>query len=210
MTTMSQVKLDLENMPLPNKILFARQVISSLRDNPNFPAPEPTLAELESQTDATEQAYTTAQESRLKAIADTAAQHDQERLLDAFLTREGSYVQLKSAGDEAKIRSAGMQIKSAKSPVGPLGAPEGLALSEGAGEGGLNASWKSVRGAVSYALELTTDPAAKLGWSHAGIATKTRHSLTGLTSGTRYWCRVAAVGAAGQGPFSDPAVKVAP
>ncbi len=154
--------------------------------------------------------FKTAQESRRQAIADTATQKEQEKALDSLLTLLGSYVQLKSGGDEVKIRSAGMQVKAPKSPIGPLGAPHNLTLSEGVGEGALVAAWTRVRGAVSYAVETTTDPAAKIGWAHAGVATKTRHTLTGLASGKRYWCRIAAIGAAGQGPFSDPAVKVAP
>ena len=207
--TMSQIKLDLEKMPLPSKILFARQVITALTNNTHFPSPEPTLAQLEAQASTTETAYNTAQASRQKAIADTATQNDEEKQLDVILTRLGSYVQLKSSGDEVKIRSAGMQVKSPKTPIGPLGAPESVALGEGASEGSLIATWARVRGAVSYVVELTTDPAAKSGWTHA-VSTKTQHTLTGLTSGTRYWCRIAAVGAAGQGPFSDPAAKVAP
>jgi len=35
-------------------------------------------------------------------------------------------------------------------------------------------------------------------------------TVPGLTSGTRYWFRVAGVGTAGQGAWSDPATKVAP
>jgi hypothetical protein len=31
-----------------------------------------------------------------------------------------------------------------------------------------------------------------------------------MASGMRYWFRVAAVGAAGEGPFSDPISKIAP
>ncbi len=36
-----------------------------------------------------------------------------------------------------------------------------------------------------------------------------KHTETGLTSGTKYWIRVRAVGASGFGPWSDPAVKMA-
>jgi len=208
--TMAQIKLDLENMPLPTKIQFARQVITALTNNPDFPSPEPTIAELTTQTGATEGAYNTAQASRQKAISDTATQNDEEKQLDTLLTRLGSYVQLKSAGQEVKIRSAGMQIKAPIAPVGPLGAPENLLLTDGGSEGTLVASWGKIRGAVSYIVETTTAPDAKSGWSYSSATTKTRLSLTGLSSGTRYWCRVAALGAAGQGPFSDPAAKVAP
>jgi hypothetical protein len=207
---MAQIKLDLENMPLPTKIQFARQVMTALTNNPNFSTPEPTIAELAAQTTTTEGAYNTAQAARQQAISDTATQNEEEKQLDALLTRLGSYVQLKSAGEEVKIRSAGMQVKAPLAPVGPLGAPENLVLTDSGSEGALVAAWGKIRGAVSYIVEITVAPDAKTGWSYATATTKTRASLTGLTSGTRYWCRVAALGAAGQGPFSDPAAKVAP
>lgn len=35
-------------------------------------------------------------------------------------------------------------------------------------------------------------------------------TISGLTSGVRYWFRVAAIGASGQSGWSDPATKIAP
>ena len=49
-------------------------------------------------------------------------------------------------------------------------------------------------------------------WACIAVEPSTKSSTTvkNLTSGTKYWIRVAAFGAAGQGPWSDPATKVAP
>jgi len=43
-----------------------------------------------------------------------------------------------------------------------------------------------------------------------GTSTKSTTTIDGLTSGTRYWFRVAAVAALGQSGWSDPATKIAP
>jgi hypothetical protein len=43
----------------------------------------------------------------------------------------------------------------------------------------------------------------------AGIVTKVSFTLTGLDSGKRYRVRVCAVGASGQGPWSDEALTMA-
>jgi hypothetical protein len=53
-------------------------------------------------------------------------------------------------------------------------------------------------------------PAGQTGWRHAFVVTKSSASVPGLVSGKRHWFRVAALGAAGQGPWSDPATKTAP
>ena len=35
-------------------------------------------------------------------------------------------------------------------------------------------------------------------------------TITGLTSGSRVWVRVRAIGTKGEGPWSDPATKIVP
>ncbi|MBB6053641.1 fibronectin type III domain-containing protein [Armatimonas rosea] len=52
--------------------------------------------------------------------------------------------------------------------------------------------------------------AGKSGWRMGGVSTKSRHDIQGLASGPRYHVRVAAIGAAGQSPFSDAIDKIAP
>jgi hypothetical protein len=42
------------------------------------------------------------------------------------------------------------------------------------------------------------------------VVTKSSATVTGLTSGQRVGFRVAAIGAAGQGPWSDPATQIVP
>ena len=44
----------------------------------------------------------------------------------------------------------------------------------------------------------------------AGAATQSKMSVRGLTSGQRYFFRMSAVGAAGQGPWSEAVSKMAP
>jgi hypothetical protein len=49
-----------------------------------------------------------------------------------------------------------------------------------------------------------------LTWRDAGVSTKSRITIQGLPSGKRYWFRVAAINAAGQSGWSDPATKIVP
>jgi hypothetical protein len=64
-----------------------------------------------------------------------------------------------------------------------------------------------VKGAKSYAVEVSPDPIGPATWKHGGIATSAKFTVPNLESGKKYWFRVAAVGAEGKGMFSDPAVK---
>src|SRR2546421_5658761 len=77
-------------------------------------------------------------------------------------------------------------------------------------DGEIDLSWDTVSGAKSYIIEQSGDPVTPTTWTHKGVSTKSSYTASGLTSGTRYWFRVAAVNNNGQSGWSDPAMKIAP
>jgi chitodextrinase len=88
-----------------------------------------------------------------------------------------------------------------------LVAPANLQASTANNEGELKCKWNRVRGASSYVVECAGNPNGP--WTQVTVTTKSSHTASGLTSGTKYWFRVRAVGAEGFGPWSDLAVKMA-
>ncbi len=92
----------------------------------------------------------------------------------------------------------------------PPGQPQALTPTAGDREGEIDLSWDTVAGAKSYVIEKSVDPVTPTTWSHAGVSTRSNFTANGLTSGTRYWFRVAAVNNNGQSGWSDPAMKIAP
>jgi predicted phage tail protein len=87
--------------------------------------------------------------------------------------------------------------------------PKRLTASAGDHDGEVDLSWDRLAGAKSYVVEKSVDPPTATGWSHTAVSTKSSFTVTGLTSGTRYWFRVAAINANGQSGWSDPASKMA-
>ncbi len=61
----------------------------------------------------------------------------------------------------------------------------------------------------SYSVDLST-PSGTGPWASGRVITKSTATVNGLTSGQRVWFRVAAIGAAGQGPWSGLATKIVP
>jgi hypothetical protein len=92
----------------------------------------------------------------------------------------------------------------------PPAVPPALAATAGDHDGEIDLSWDTVAGAKSYVIEKSPDPPTPTSWAHAGVSTKSKMTISGLTSGTRSWFRVAAVGPSGQSGWSDPATKIAP
>jgi hypothetical protein len=138
-------------------------------------------------------------------------QNQSEAALDTLATALAGHVDSVAKGDETIILSAGMTTKAPAAPVGPLPAPGDVAAAGGDMEGEIDLNWQPVRGAASYSIvKSTTGNVGNAGdWSPAATGTKSKATVSGLTSGTRYWFRVAAIGSAGQGPWSDPATAIA-
>jgi hypothetical protein len=207
---MPKVKLNLRGQSVPEKIQFGRNVIKAMTGNANFTQPAPTLVELGAAVDALEAANNDAQNTRQQAQAKTVVVGTKEDALDKLLTRLGHYIEDTTGGDEAKIHSAGLDVQGDRAPVGPMPQVQNLIATTGDDEGEIDLAWDAVPGAASYEVQRGTDPNQPGTWVAAASGTASKATLESLPSGTRLWFRVRAVGAAGPGPWSDPAVKVVP
>ena len=206
---MAKVKLDLFGFSVPDKVQFATQIITAITGNAHFATPVPKIDDVQKKIDALQAAYTKANDLRQQSYSQTATQAQVEKELDAMLNALGNYVESTSNGDEAIIKSSGMDTRAKATPVGIPGIPPNLSAAEGPKNGEIKLKWKAVKGSKSYIVRHTTDIADATKWVQEQVVTKASAISTGLKSGTQYWYQVAAVGAAGQGPWSDPATKVA-
>jgi hypothetical protein len=207
---MALVKVGTSKMPVTDKIQFARQIVTQMTGNTNFTTPAPTLASITAAANGLETAYNNAQAAQAQAKSLTSTQDDASAALDLLLTQEGNYVENASGGDQAKIESSGFSVRNIPAgPIGDLPAPADVDVTPNDNAGTVNMSWEKVRGAYTYIVEKAAD-APSLTWAPALTATKTKVVVNTMTSGAKYWFRVSAVGAAGQGPWSDPISKYAP
>ncbi|HEX8191066.1 MAG TPA: fibronectin type III domain-containing protein [Pyrinomonadaceae bacterium] len=207
---MPKVKLNLRNLTIPEKIARARQIVAAMTGNSNFPTPNPTLAAVTTAINELETADAAAQAARREARRLTGERDRKDDKLTQLITQLGAHVDSVAGNDEAKIMSAGLEVRSAATTDGTApAAPETLTATTGNDEGEIELSWDTVRGARSYVVERTTDPEAGP-WTQAGVSPRSSLVVEGLDSGKRYYFRVAAVTLNGQSPWSNHAVKVAP
>jgi len=208
---MAKVKLGLRNLGPDEVVSLANTIKTAMTGNANFTTPNPTLAALGT-------AITTAQTKiatyeSAKAAADTALSDRDAALtsLRTLLTQEADYVQNITAGDKTKIESAGMSVRDDNAPIGTPTQVLNLVVTAGDFDGTLDSSWDPVRGAQSYEIQISVDPITPTSWAFKQTSTKSSATIQGLTSGTRQWVRVRAIGAGSTpGPWSDPAVKGVP
>jgi predicted phage tail protein len=208
---MPKAKLNSRGLSVPAKIAKARQIVASTTGNPNFPNPHPPLADITALVNATESKSAQRDATLQLGKTQTTELGALEDQLDALMNQFVSHVDSVSGGDEAKILSAGLDIRAAATATTqPPPQPAALDVTAGDRDGELDASWDTVAGAKSYVIETSEDPPTPTSWKHAGVSTKSRFTISGLQSGKRYWIRVAAINSAGQSGWSDPATKIAP
>lgn len=211
---MSKVAAKLTNLSVNDKIAKGRTGLTAAATPEGVlvlgnPAPA-EVAGLQTATDDLE----TARDAKLTAdnAAKTATQAQDTAEL-AFNDAYAAYCrigQTKSGGDAVKIGQIGLDVAGAPAPIGEMPAPLNLVATMGDHAGEVDLMCEPVRGAATMIWQYCADPMSEGNWQNGGVTTKSSNTIGGLTSGTKYWFRCAAIGTAGQGPWSDPAQKMAP
>jgi hypothetical protein len=208
---MNKPKLELETLTDQQTVDLATLIATQLTGNAAFSTPNPTIAALTTMRNDVATLLSERANLLAEAQAKTLAIRAALDTLRAGLTQEASYVETVANGDATLIASAGMQIADTPAAVGEMPQVELLQTTQGDEAGEVDLQWQPIRrGLKSYVIEKSASPDGQSAWVHAQVETRSRASVKGLTSGTRYWFRVAGVGAAGQGPWSDIQTKVAP
>jgi hypothetical protein len=206
---MARIRLNLKNLSITDKLAKGRHIVTAMTNNASFPNPNPPLTEITTALDELTQAFALVQAAKSEISTRVVTQDNAEARLDQGLTQLAAYVESVAGKDDSLITGAGMETKASRSAPTLPGVPQALTANPGEHEGEVNLFWKAVPNARSYTIEASQDPAAG-SWTHVGIATSASKLIANLTSGKRYWFRVAAISAGGQGGWSEHATKVVP
>ena len=192
------VVLDFLKFSVPNKIVFARTIVSKMSLLALFITPDVAYVIVTETINKLEGYYMS---SRGGDHEQVALMHQAEEELDKVLRKLGLNVDRVADGDEAIILSTGFHL--AKQPA-PSERPE-FTAEAGDTPASVLLKRKAVTGASSYVWqyfigsEVPTDDK----WLFAGSTTQASFLMTELPLGAKVWFRVAAVTAAGMQPFTD-------
>jgi hypothetical protein len=183
----------------------ANAILAAMTGNANFPTPAPTLAELTTAIDE----YSAAQSAaKTGDRVDIAIKKQKRESLTTLLHQLGDYVLFASKRDRVIMASSGFSVSREAQPLPPLAKPENLQVLSGANTGELLISIARVPGARAYQYQYTPDPLTQESVWETQLNTTIKNTFANLLSGTRYWCRVGAIGTEGQLVFSDAVSRV--
>jgi len=199
----AKLVLDFIRLSILEKVAFYRNVIDKLKSNPLFTDPDVTLADATTSVDTLESDY---MKARNGGIAETAAMHQAEDDADKIFRKLAAYVERIANEDDTIILQAGFNLSKDPSPrQQPV-----LSVADGDKPGSVSLRRKAVMGARSYSWQLATAilPTTEEGWTSAGVSTRVDYEIDSLTSGTRYFFRVAAVTPDGIAAFCEPVSRI--
>jgi len=205
-------KLGLDRLKPQEVVALGKTVKAAMTTNAaTFPNANPTMVALGALITAAEDGITASDTADATAKLVRTQRDTLVAALAAGLTQEAGYVESRAAGSATIIEQAGMAVKAPSEPIGPMPQVLELAVTASDHEGWLDWMCKPVRGVSSYEVWTSADPMTEASWKFAFSSSKSSGTLKGLTSGSKVWVRVRAVGAdTDPGPWSDPAVKVVP
>ena len=207
---MAKVKLNLNNLPDAEVIQQCNNIKTAMTGNANFTTPTPTLTAFGTLITTATTKLTSADNAQTAAKQATADKDTAIAALLASASQLSTYVDLIANGDQSKVLSAGMQVRSAATPTTAPNRVMNLAITSGDSAGELDLQWDTIPGAKTYEIQTSPDPMTATSWTSQPSVTKSKAVILGLTSGARVWMRVRAVNSAGQGAWSDPATKIVP
>ena len=220
LSIMSKVKLGWSLLTIPQKILKANSVRTTMAANADvYTAPDPDLGEIE---DA-ENALIAAEAEAMKGGTDrTTMRNAALFVLTDLMKRLVDYVQLTSGGDEVKIVKAGMEVKKAPEPWPLPLQVKNLEANPGTNAGTVVLTCDATKHKKMYLVEIwafddipplndpnTSNRIPLDPWEMLVIQGGREYEAKSLISGKNYRFRVAAQNSAGLGPFSGEAQSVA-
>jgi hypothetical protein len=206
---LKKVKLSLRDLGIQTKVKRAVEYANRIVSNSFFTKPEPAPQEIILAADKLNRKNNELLTARTKAAEIKEEMKILEKELDKKITRLAFYVENQAMGNEEIIRSAGMEIRN--NPI-PLGIPGKTILNAAVTEkeGEIKLKWDRVKGAKIFNIEVSKTGKNEQKWKTIESTTKTRILLKDLSSGTKYWFRIQAIGAGGKGPYCDPVSKFVP
>lgn len=162
-----------------------------------FPSPVPAISELAT----TRLALKIAIAKSIKgSLVDRQHRNNLTEDYRFMLTRLAGYVAMEATDNDNALELSGFNLSRIRKSIGPLEEVANLRSTYGMFSGSLDMKWTPVHGAKSYVIEYTELNSEQ---SHNKFSSRTKLTLKFPKNRTDYRIRVAAIGTAGQGPWSQ-------
>jgi len=206
---MQRFKLGFRNKSALEQLALCERTVTSMAAKPEYQFDPAQVTDAQGAVTALRASHERI--AQLRTELKTEISHRSELLREARnkVSRASLGVSVKVSGDPSKLMAAGLELEKPKTiPVGKPAAPDHFSGEPTASEGEARLRWRRPLRRCWFQIECRLDTAPD-GWSMVESCGQQTCVIKGLVSGGKYWFRVCAVNAHGEGPWSNPvAVRV--
>lgn len=198
---MEKVKAGLRGLDPLDKATRAAVVYSHMNGNPNFPNPEPSMAEFHAAYLELKRANLAAMDRGRTAILERNRAVDR---INDYMSRLASYVNSACQGDTLKLITSGFFLVKRAEPISSLKYPELVTVRSTGYPGQVKVRWKKVPGALIYQVERRIEEANGVErWERVALTSRPQLFVDGLPSYAEQRFRVCAVGTKTESAYSS-------
>ena len=201
---MKRFKLGFGNKTVLEQIAICRRVATGIGKLPSTHRKYISVNLVKESVDEAAAAHAEVESLKTALRAALAKRATKVRVMREQTTDAATGLMAATGGNPVALLAAGLGVVKDKQPVGVPGAPGLLRIISTDFESRVRLRWKRPVRRCAFIIQTTTDRAARTGWKQANICVKQTCDVSGLASGRKYWFRVAASNAHGQGPWSQP------
>jgi hypothetical protein len=205
-TAMKLVKTDLRGLNASEVRDRAKDVLASMQDNPHFPDPKPSLAELATACADLDESIINTTEGGDKLAFFLKQQRLQ--VVSNMLRSLATYVSLIAQGDRMVVESAGFALRNRSTRITELDTPQRVQAKSGRQNGTIEVRWKPVRGARFYKVVATKNNARPDERPQETQTASSRCVITGMDPLEYYSISVMAEGSSAKSSFSAPVIAL--
>ncbi|HXE41727.1 MAG TPA: fibronectin type III domain-containing protein [Candidatus Baltobacteraceae bacterium] len=200
---MKRHKLNFGNRTILEQIAICRRVSDGIAKLPDEDRKQLSKPDVARKTDEAAAACAEVESLKTQLRAALTRRNQKVRAAREAATNAAAGIRGLTGGDAAAMLAAGLGVAKDRQPVGKPDAPGNVRVLPTDFDGAARLRWKRPVRRCSFAVQATTAPMAQRGWKHQLTCFKQSCLVTGLKSG-KYWFRVSASNAHGQGPWSQP------
>jgi len=205
MSKRNVIKLSLSRLSIPEVFPYVKKITTKMATAPAFTTLVTKAAAVDAQNTVATNANTSYDAAQRTADALMTAR-DKEVATLVGMTQDLATASEGVTKDPATLQTGGWEIiADHATPVGAMVAPPNFNATSGDNAGEVDLACDTQYGVQSHVGESAASPDGPFTQFYVGR--KSSCTKTGLVSGSLNWFRMAAVGAAGQGPYSGPISK---
>ena len=200
---MKRPRLNFRNRSALEQIILCEQAVAKIAAAPDEQRQQLTLPDVTNAVAAARASHQRIQNLKSQLRTETTRRKELLREARSKVRQACNVVAMNLSYEPASMRAAGLEIEGDKYPLGKPAASGQLRAESHPHEGAVRLRFKRPLRRCSFWVEYRAESAPASDWKQSTQCLRQSCVVKGPTPGVKYWFRVRAINAHGEGPWSN-------